>query len=190
LPEDKVLKYTENSPKPITNATLFQRHIQSEGETHARMRRSFLGFWEERLKIKTLADLKGILPRVEKTLRELKGKGRSGKTLRNYADGLAAFCDWCKKRDYLDHDPLEKLQPFDATPQTKRRALTPDEIRQLLAACQPNRKLTYEMALCTGLRAGELQALRVSHLDPSKGGVHLEAAWTKNRKGGFQPLPK
>ena len=160
------------------------------GETHARMRRSFLVLWERHLKIKTLADLKGILPRVEKALRELKSKGRTGKTLRNYADGLAAFCDWCKKRDYLVHDPLEKLQPFDATPQTKRRALSPDEIQRLLAACQPNRKLTYEMAICTGLRAGELQALRVSHLDLSRGGVQLEAAWTKNRKAGFQPLPK
>ena len=59
----------------------------------------------------------------------------TGKTLRNYADGLAAFCGWCKKRNYLDHDPLEKLQVFDATPKTKRRALSPDEIQRLLAAC-------------------------------------------------------
>ena len=106
------------------------------------------------------------MPRVEKALRELKSKGRTGKTLRNYADGLAAFCDCFKKRDYLDHDPLEKLQPFDATPQTKRRALTPEEIQRLLAACQPNRKLTYEMAICTGLRAGELQGTASIPLGP------------------------
>ena len=154
------------------------------------MRRSFLLFWEKRLKLKMLVDLRGALPRVEKVLRELQKDGRSAKTLRNYSDGLAAFCDWCKKRDYLDIDPLEKLHPFDATPQTKRRALTPDEIMALLAACQPNRRSAYETAICTGLRAGELKALRVSHLDAVRSGIHLEAAWTKNRKTGFQPLPK
>jgi len=68
--------------------------------------------------------------------------------------------------------------------------MTQEEIGRLLRACQPHRRLAYEMAICTGLRAGELSELRVAHLDVERGGVHLDAAWTKNRKGGFQPLPQ
>ena len=30
---------------------------------------------------------------------------------------------------------------------------------------------------------------RAKHLDRDRGGLHLESAWTKNRKPGFQPLP-
>ena len=39
-----------------------------------------------------------------------------------------------------------------------------------------------------GLRANELRNLAVKHLDIKRGGLHLDAAWTKNRKPGFQPL--
>jgi len=47
----------------------------------------------------------------------------------------------------------------------------------------------YETALCSGLRAGELRALRVADLDADGGGLRLSETWTKNRRPGFQPLP-
>ncbi|NIA16036.1 MAG: tyrosine-type recombinase/integrase [Nitrospiraceae bacterium] len=154
------------------------------------MRRSFIEFWETELKLKQVADLGGVLPRVEKALRKIDRRGRSGKTLQNYADGLQAFCEWCKKRGYMDRNPLEQLSPFDNTPRSHRRAITQEELGRLFSACQPYRRLTYEMAICTGLRARELSMLRVAHLDIAGGGVYLDASWTKNRKGGFQPLPR
>ncbi len=43
-------------------------------------------------------------------------------------------------------------------------------------------------AICSGLRANELRSLRYRHLDPVRGGLCLEASWTKNRKPRFQPL--
>ena len=46
-----------------------------------------------------------------------------------------------------------------------------------------------ETAFLTGLRANDLRNLTVEHLDVQRCGLHLEAAWTKNRKPGFQPLP-
>lgn len=46
------------------------------------------------------------------------------------------------------------------------------------------------MALTSGLRAGELRSLDVSHLDTVAGGLQLEASWTKNRKPGFQYLSR
>jgi integrase len=141
------------------------------------------------LLLRSLADLNGCLPRVEKVLRDLKRKGCVGKTLANYAENLRAFCRWCVKRGYLDEDPLAGLVRFDVTPQTVRRAISPEEIHRLLAVAPPERRLLYEVALSTGLRAKELRSLTVGHLDVEQGGLRLDAAWTKNRLPGFQPLP-
>ena len=159
------------------------------GPTHARNRRSHLDWWTKRLGLETLADLDGCLPQAEKALRDLQSGGRSGKTLANRAESLRALCRWCVERGLLAENPLEALAPFDITPQTQRRAITADEIRRLLGACAPHRRLTLETAFMSGLRAGELKHLTVDDLDTVRGGLVLHAEWTKNRRPGFQPLP-
>jgi integrase len=159
------------------------------GETHARNRCTHLGWWHTRLSLGTLADLEDILPRVEEALRQLQALGRSGKTLTNYAEALAAFCDWCVQRGYLAQDPLKSLKTFDPTPRTRRRAITPAEISQLLHACASHRRLLLETAFLSGLRANELRNLTLGHLDSDRCGLRLDAVWTKNRRPGFQPLP-
>ena len=68
---------------------------------HTHKRRTHLQWWQDRLGLATLADLAGILPRVEEALRDLQAKGRAGKTIANYAEALGAFCDWCVRRGYL-----------------------------------------------------------------------------------------
>jgi len=67
--------------------------------------------------------------------------------------------------------------------------MTPEEINRLLATAPPHRRLLYETAFLSGLRANELRNLSVSHLDTGRSGLILEAEWTKNRMTGFQPLP-
>ena len=160
------------------------------GEYHLHMRKVHLAWWKEKLNPQTLADLKGSLPRVERLLRRLHKSGLAGKTCQNYAEALKCLCKWCVVRGYLDTDPLLKLTKFDTTPRDLRRALTQDELARLLAAAPPERRLVYEVAVSTGLRAREMRSLKVRHLDVARGGFHLEAAWTKNRKPGFQPLPR
>ena len=118
-----------------------------------------------------------------------KGCGRTGKTLANYAEAIGAFCAWCVKRGYLASDPLKSLGRFDTTPRTQRRALTADEISCLLSACAPHRRLVYETAFMSGLRANELRNLTINHLDREQSGIVLDAKWTKNRDPGFQPIP-
>lgn len=155
---------------------------------HLVMRRRHLKFWRNRLALDFLSDLIGSLPKVEAALREKQNAGRAGKTLQNYAEALAALCDWAIDREYLESDPLKKLQKFDVSPRTFRRALTAEEVNRVLAAAPLDRRILFEVALASGLRAGELRSLRVSHLDAVAGGLRLEAAWTKGRKAVFQPL--
>jgi hypothetical protein len=155
---------------------------------HRSNRKAQLERWVKTLGLQSLADLNGILPRIEKGLRQLQADGKTGKTIANNAESLAAFCDWSVQRGYLADDPLKALAAFDTTPQIKRRAITPAEIRQLLTVCNESRHLLYETAILSGLRANELRHLSVDHLDEE--GLHLEAVWTKNHEAGFQPLPR
>ena len=156
---------------------------------HLESRKHHLPWWQERLGVEDVSDLMGMLARVERVLRDLRNNGRTGKTINLYAESLKAFCDWCVNRGCLEENPLKCLQRFDATPATQRRALTPEEIQRLLAAVPAGRRRLYGAACTTGLRAGELRALRVKHLDIERGCLLLEAEWTKNRKSEMQPLP-
>lgn len=160
------------------------------GRKHAIERRRFLTWWIKRLGLEVVNDLVTALPRVDQTLHVLEKDGRTGKTLQQYADGLAAFCRWCVERGYLEEDPLKSLGAFDTSPKFVRRAMTPEEIHNLLKTCAPHRRLVYEVAFCSGLRANELRSLEFKHLEVESCGLRLEPSWTKNRKPGFQPLSK
>jgi integrase len=77
----------------------------------------------------------------------------------NYVESLAAFCDWCVERQYLTDDPLHALGRLATTPQTRRRAMTVAEIQRLLDVAPVHRRLLYEAAFLSGLRANELRSL-------------------------------
>jgi len=163
---------------------------------HARKQKTIMAFWKGELGLDVLGDLDGILPDVEGALRTLKTRTvgdkvvtRTAKTLANYTNTLRGFCSWCVERHYLDDNPLNDKARIDTTPEAVRRPMTTDEIRRLLAVAPPERKLLYETALCSGLRANELRSLAVGDLDAEKGGFRLHSEWTKARKAGFQRLP-
>ena len=52
-----------------------------------------------------------------------------------------------------------------------------------------HRRLLYETAFQSGLRANEIHSLTLAHLDRARQGLHLDAVWTKNRQASFHPLP-
>ena len=156
---------------------------------HLHNRTTQLAWWQTTLKIRTLADCLTMLPAVERALQDLHSTdGRTGKTLANYRESLSAFCEWCVTRHYLQTHPLHGSTPIDTTPQSHRRAMTAEDIQRLLDHCPLHRRLLYETACCTGLRANELRQLAVGDLDLDQGGLRLDPSWTKNRTGGLQPI--
>ena len=154
-------------------------------EHHKRKREEHLRFWAA--KFEFLSDVR--LSAVEAVLQELM-TGRAGKTVASYREALCALCDWSLKRGYFTSDPLTNLGLVDATPERVRRALMPEEITALLENCVPSRRIVYEVALCSGLRANELRSLKVKDVDAGNCGLKLSASWTKNRKRGFQVVPR
>ncbi len=159
------------------------------GDVHERKRIRYLSWWEKELDLQILADLEGALPRIESKLRELHQSQKSGKTIQHYAEALFSFCQWCVVRNYLSDNPVKRLKKFDTTPKSIRRAITFEEILKLLSVAPSHRRLLYETAFCTGLRANELRSLTIRDLDVANSELKLRAEWTKNRKDGIQPLP-
>ena len=47
-----------------------------------------------------------------------------------------------------------------------------------------------ETAFLSGLRVKELRNLETHHLDLERGGLRLDAEWTKNRKPSLQPISR
>jgi integrase len=190
-PSDEQREYSETAKEYLDWGNA-QGGLNGRGwsSCHSKKRKAFLEYWQDELKVKVLSDLECVLPRVERVLRRFKNEGKTGKTILNYVETLCAFCNWCVKREYLDRNPLKNLTSFDLTPKSYRRALTVKEIEMLLCHCSLKRRLLYEVAIMTGLRANELAHLKVSDIDTEDGGLISHAEWTKNRKDGFQPAPQ
>jgi len=156
---------------------------------HALVRRQRLLYWVNKLSLDQMSDLAHQLESVEAEISNLRQSGKAPKTVSDYVETLRSFINWCIKRGFLSTDPLLNIAKMDKSPIVQRRAMTMDEIKNFLKAAPKELRLSFEVALFSGLRAKELLSLRGKHLDMVKNGVWLEAAWTKNRKGGFQPLP-
>ena len=107
------------------------RHGYPWSATHLRSRRRHLPWWQQTLGLTVLGDLPDILPQVEAAIQRL-SQGHSSKTVANYVESLAAFCDWCVTHQYLATDPLQALGRLATTPHTHRRAMTVAEIQRLL----------------------------------------------------------
>ena len=157
---------------------------------NADKRQYYLDWWKRELKAETLSDMEYALTRAEKALQKLAGKGRAGKTLALYREGLFAFCLWCKERHYLNDNPFARLGQFDVSPRSTRRAMQREEIIALLAACPRHRQMLYETAFATGFRAGELCSLEPHSLDVDRCGIHLSADADKGRTERFQPISR
>lgn len=131
-------------------------------------------------------------------------KGASILTANYYLGAFKGFTRWLWKDKRVAADPLagmSKLANAGTDVRRVRRDYSPDELSRLIDAAQsgriyrdlsgPERAALYRTAAGTGLRVSELASLTAGafDLDASPPVVHLEAAYSKNRKQVEQPLP-
>jgi integrase len=149
----------------------------------------YLRKWAETLSIETLADLDGLLPRVEAVVKELADQGFTGRGMACRVDPLTALCRWCVGHGYLRENPLRDLAQIDQTPERERRALTTEEIAKLFTVAPAWRQLLYATAIASGLRLSELRRLDRGDLDIGNARLRLRWRTTKNRKPAYVYLP-
>jgi len=127
-------------------------------------------------------------------LASLRGStGIGERTFNSYLKAAKHFAKWMIEERRAASNPIEYLKCMAQTERRReRRALDLDEQRRLLAttAAGPEhhgltgreRSLIYQLALETGLRAGEIRHLKVSSFDFKAHVVSLPSAYTKNKK--------
>ena len=132
-----------------------------------------------------------------------KGKGLSVQTSNHYLRAVKQFTRWLHRQKKLKADPLTHLDLLnvDVDRRHDRRALSDQEVEQLLAATQAGRKLLkmapldrymlYVFALSTGLRASELASLKPESLslESNPPTVKVKAGYSKRRRQDVLPLP-
>jgi integrase len=134
-------------------------------------------------------NLKDILPEMLDEYRDTllkepthQGKKRANATVRHYLTSLSCvFLATVKKWHWIKINPLRDVE-YPSISNTRKEALTPEECRQLLKACQQGRNpYLYAMvtlAIFTGMRKGEISNLRWENIDFDKNLIHLKE--TKN----------
>jgi len=115
-------------------------------------------------------------------------------TVKGYVSALRAFFSWAAKEGYLSEE--ENPMHLVKSPKIPRQivpSLTYNEVTVLLGSWDTSRPIgfrNYAMTLLmldTGIRAGELTALKVSDMDLRGGRVKV---WGKGAKERFVPIGK
>jgi integrase len=120
----------------------------------------------------------------------LEGKGLAPKTVRNVMGTLSALFTFAKapQRAWVTANPCEGLELPAVTEATEIRFLTLDELQSLVAHARPGMfqaidRALYLTAAMTGLRKGELVALRWRDVDWPAARIRVRQNYTRGEFG-------
>jgi site-specific recombinase XerD len=179
----------------------FKENLKNKGNTSEYSRKAFMRIQAvlAGCDMNVLSDVSAS--RVQKFLAdEIQAKRMGRKTANHYIGAIKTFFRWLVQDGRGYTNPVEYISFLDTAQDDKRirRPLTAEEMRKLLAVtaagpvrqCIPgrDRAMHYETAAMTGLRAGELRALKVRDFDFGANVVRLAAKYTKNRREAVLPL--
>ncbi len=130
----------------------------------------------------TAADLNALQRELVKT--------RKSQTVNDYMALLRHMFKDARKQRFIDFDPTEVVNPLKRTEEKARdnihRALSISE-QKAFFDCERTRNSAYynvyRLAMLTGMRAGEIGALRYS--DIYNGFIHVERTVTRSITGGY-----
>ena len=110
---------------------------------------------------------------VKRVTKNSKGKLNSQNYLCNISKALFVFFGWAYKKHYIDVDimnDVERIKPK----QKKKERLSVEEMEACREVAKDVRdKALLELMLSTGMRVGEIAALKIEHIDFEKGTIHI-----------------
>jgi integrase len=122
---------------------------------------------------------------VQRFVDELIAERLGASTIANTLDPLRAVFRFALRREEVGANPVHDLD-LPASDETPRRAATPAEALELLAALPDFERALYATAIYTGMRRGELQALRwsdISDLDGELPIINVTRAYDDEGRG-------
>lgn len=110
---------------------------------------------------------------VKRVTKNSKGKLNSQNYLCNISKALFIFFGWAYKKHYIDVDimnDVERIKPK----QKKKERLSVEEMEACREVAKDIRdKALLELMLSTGMRVGEISALKIEHIDFEKRTIHI-----------------
>lgn len=143
-----------------------------------------LRYFEETTNIVKLSDLNQEA--VDTFLKARRTTNISKATVNKEIRYLKSFVRWLAKKGY--HDGRLEID-FVKTPKAIKKALTTEQIRALLKVC-PNEiwRIRILVSLCTGLRSGDIDRIKVSSVDLKRATIDSQSQKTGKVYLG-KPLP-
>jgi integrase len=191
---------SENEAKKHTVADLVDRYLETlrlkRPHAHPKQRQ-LLTWWRDQLGAFSLMHLTParISEKRDALLSENVGttdlpKHRSPATANRYLAALSKACTVAMREwHWLQDNPVTRVQKERESP-GRVRYLSPKEKDALLAACSkspvPQLELVVMLALTTGMRRGEILALRWPDIDLARGSIVLHK--TKNNERRSIPI--
>ena len=196
-------RFVEQKLTPIADIlAAFQESLEDNTQKHVKLTMTRVRRIVTGCKFGTLADVDREA--VQKFLRSLRKTEDLGhRTYNHYLQAIDTFLYWCVTTKRLIANPLLGLERLNAEVDVrhKRRALTVEEVGQLLASARNSgvslqrytgeqRARIYTLSFMTGLRKNELASLtpRSFQLDNTPPTLVVEAASSKHRRKDVLPL--
>ena len=111
--------------------------------------------------------------RIEACLSEMKRKGHATSTLRNIRANFSTVLQSAVERGFLTKNPAHGIRIREADTKKERRFYSPAEMRRLLAVLPEPCRSVVSVAVLTGMRIGEILALRWKRIDVLRGTIEV-----------------
>ena len=120
---------------------------------------------------------------IQQLLLTTKRKGYSSSTVHSIRVTLAKVLRTAVECGYLEHNPAHGIQIGDRETKKERRFLAPAQIQELLTRLSEPCRTIVVTAVLTGMRIGEILALRWSRLDFMRGNIEVSETYSDGKFG-------
>lgn len=94
---------------------------------------------------------------------------------------IKVYFDWLVEENLVKNNPVKKIKPYKQAEGTKE-SLDEIEIQEIISACNTLRdRALIEVLLSTGCKLGELQKIKLKHINWRENTITIEGGDTKNR---------
>jgi integrase len=116
----------------------------------------------------------------------------SAATVNRAVEDLRRMLNWAVSREHVPSSPFTRsgvsVIKFDREDNRRNRRIDAEEEQRLIAAAPPHLRALIILALDTGVRAGEMLAVRIRDVDPERGEITLRGQTTKSGKTRAVPI--
>lgn len=121
--------------------------------------------------------------RIESFLSDLRRKGGTDATIRGVCRTLSTVLQAAVERDFLEKNPVHGIRIRDTTAKKERRFYSPSQARQLLGELKEPCRTIVLLAVLSGLRIGEILALRWKRVDVLRGTLEVAETFSSGEFG-------